>query len=736
MNTKAFGWFFLCAILMMLGVPQTGWSQATPGMAAQSDTEPLWDDLMHYALIGKWDLAKGYGQALLDSQPDPVVLFRLAESDRYADAYRTLGLLQADSPLKAIADEILKRVELGRYQVRTDRDRIVDEVKRLSGTTRGRMMAVERLKDSGEWSIPVLIEALRDPARGEEVSVIRWGMPQVGKDAVGPLVVVLQGCREVSIRLVVLETLGKIGYRQAAPYIQEIFQDPSVGTELKAAALSALQAIWRDDAAPVAPAAVLFEELAEQYYRHTPSLAPPANQAQATLWFWDEQKGLYFELVDRGAFNNLMAMRSCEQALRLNANLPRAIALWLSAFFRLEIDGYPQPKYFGDHHADAATYALMAGPEYLHRVLSRAMENRDRALALAAIGVLQRNSGQQSLLYELQAQQPLVEALSYPDREVRFRAALAIGGALPDKPFRQNEQVVPVLAEALQQKGVNHALVVDADTDRRNRLVAELRAQGGFGEVIGESNFAIAVQQIKRFPSLELIVLHDALVNPGLSQALEMIQRDYRLAFVPTVILAEPATQARDRQLQADKPFVETLMVNTPVKDMIAMAGQIWTRNKVEAMAPDRADEYATQAVTVLRSLVSVRQTILSLKPAESVLLAAIHDGRPLIEQLAVETLAHLDSMDAQRAVANLVLDPALSMDVRLHALQNLTISAKAFGNMLSSEQVEGLYTIICAQDADPTLRTTCAQAYGALNLPSARISQMILNQIYGLKGN
>ena len=54
-----------------------------PAASAQADlsSEPNaknWDEMMHYITIGRWELAQGYGKALLDGNPDPQLLLDLA----------------------------------------------------------------------------------------------------------------------------------------------------------------------------------------------------------------------------------------------------------------------------------------------------------------------------------------------------------------------------------------------------------------------------------------------------------------------------------------------------------------------------------------------------------------------------------------------------------------------------------------------------------------------------------
>ena len=43
--------------------------------------EGNWNDFLHYTKIGRYDLAKGYAQAVLSSKPDAVQMLTLSESN-------------------------------------------------------------------------------------------------------------------------------------------------------------------------------------------------------------------------------------------------------------------------------------------------------------------------------------------------------------------------------------------------------------------------------------------------------------------------------------------------------------------------------------------------------------------------------------------------------------------------------------------------------------------------------
>ncbi|KPK75083.1 MAG: hypothetical protein AMJ79_12550, partial [Phycisphaerae bacterium SM23_30] len=78
-----------------------------------SETHWFWDDFMHYAHIGRFDLAQDRGRALLKIEPDPELMLELAESERYQYSYRSLALMQENEALRDIATEIFKLVETG-----------------------------------------------------------------------------------------------------------------------------------------------------------------------------------------------------------------------------------------------------------------------------------------------------------------------------------------------------------------------------------------------------------------------------------------------------------------------------------------------------------------------------------------------------------------------------------------------------------------------------------------------
>lgn len=569
------------------------------GMAVADELSDNWNDFLHYTKIGRLDLAKGYARALIESDPDPVAVLALAE-----DNPNGLYLLKKahtnehDLELGELAGKVLDVIEQGRFERRTDSAIIAEEIRRLSGTARGQLAAVKRLRNAGEYAIPFMLDALADRQRRDEVPNIIMALPKIGKDAIRPLAAALQSDNS-AVKAEVIKALGEIGYPQSLSYLKYVAESDS-SAELRGLATESIQQI--KPAASQSSAAGLFYQLGEDYYNHAESLAPAEDADFANVWFWGEQeRRLVKESVDREYFYELMAMRCCEWALRADAEFGDAIGLWIAAFFKAESTGLEMPDYFGQGHADAMTYATTAGAEYLHQALARALKDNNAYIALQAVEALAENAGEKSLMYRLGMEQPLLAALSFDDKAVRYSAAIAIASAGPQENFAEGRIVVQNLAQAL------------AESSETSEL--------------------------------------------------------------------------------------------------------------------DNADEYALRAANAMLKLAMERNRVIDLSGARDALMEATTDKRDEIKMLSAKVLAHLSSADAQKSIAAMALNESNSMDIRLSAFESLTTSAKINGNMLDDAYIGAIYSLVGSKEIDATLRGGAASAYGALNLPSQKVKNLILDQ-------
>lgn len=438
------------AMLLVIGccVVGAGIAQNQPQTLAEN-----WSDYIHFLKIGRFDLAKGYGQAVLQSNPDPAEVFQLVEENRQGyDLAMRVAETAHDDELAQLTQELLAIIDQGRFLRRTEPKLIVEEIRRLSTTPRGKMMAIRRLKDAGEYAVPYMLdamaEAIRNPASQTKLSELIEALPQIGRPAIRPLAAALQ-MSNVNLKAEIVRALGAIRYPHALAYLKYVVEKAEAA-DLRALAAESIRQI--DPRTANTPAAALFFQLGEWYYYHNESLAPAADVPFANIWFWDEQASKLQRVeVDQAYFHELMAMRCCEWSAKAEPQFGLAIGLWLASFFKAEATGLPMPEYFGENHAGALVYATTAGPEYLHQALTRAVNDRNAAVALGAVEALATTAGEKSLMYTLGPAQPLLQSLTFPDRAVRYSAAIAIANAGPREQFTESRVVVQNLAEALAQ---------------------------------------------------------------------------------------------------------------------------------------------------------------------------------------------------------------------------------------------------------------------------------------------
>lgn len=153
-------------------------------------------------------------------------------------------------------------------------------------------------------------------------------------------------------------------------------------------------------------------------------------------------------------------------------------------------------------------------------------------------------------------------------------------------------------------------------------------------------------------------------------------------------------------------------------------------REGTDTLGDDAARQYALRAVNAMYKLALVRNRIVDLSAALPALVTVTRQSDDTeMQTLAAQVLAYLESPEAQRAVAAMALSDQNDVDIRISAFQSLAQSAKVNANLLQTEQVEQIYSLVSSTDADPALRAAAAGAYGALNLPSEQVKKLILDQ-------
>ncbi len=688
------------------------------------------DDGWYFSSIGRFDVAAANFRALLDSKPDPVGLLEFADAVKQR---RDLLVQLIDNPqIGASVRELMELIAQGEQAVKADPTHIKALLDKLAGPPRAVENAVEALKESGEYALPFIVQYLRTREHAALGPAIIRALPQIGRPALNPLVIALR-MDDLPTKRELILAAGKIGYAQAAPYLLAIAADKGTSPEIQEAVAVALRSLReRGVAVDGGAAAEAFYELAEAYYRDQDSLRADPRLATANVWYWREGM-LQNVVVPTLIFNEIMAMRCCEEALRLQADHRGAQALWIAANFRREAqlpagqsDATRPAEYPSGHY-----FAQSAGADICLLALSRAVDEGDPAVALGTIDALRKIAGPASLVADQQGRLPLAEALSFPNRMVRIRAALALGSARPESPFLGHQNLIPALGEALQlHGGARRALVAHPSDATANAIAGALRA-AGYDVLINASLFAGLDQIRKESPSLDLVVIASDVQSPALGDAIAEMRKDYRFAATPLIVATGPGDKGAVDALVRGDHRARMIEGDAAPERFVGAASDLAKAVGAEPLTPEVGTMLALDAAGVLRLLAETGNRLLPLDDAEPALLVALQSKDTDLRRAVAGVLGFFGSAAAQDAIAAIALNASEPQDVRVLMFASLADAAKRRGALLGEDARKKIVEL-AEKEPDLTIREAASRTLGALNLPGDLGSEIIRNQYGG----
>jgi HEAT repeat protein len=707
--------------------------EATPPAAdaaasAPAPTAPLKslaDDYLHYSLVNNTELAQANGQAILNANPTPKDLLAAFEDAANGRNPREIMIRDQERPeLREVSSQLLDRLEEGYRSVARDPARIRADIERLDNGPRAYNNARDHLVAAGQFAAPLFIEYLQNSSKASLQPYILRVMGEIGRPLLLPLLEALQ-INDVGTRISLVKVIGDIGYPQALPTLRMLQSDPATTGELKNAVDQAINAIDKSGMASTVSPATLFLRSANNYYDKKPSYQPLLlTEKTNPVWVFD--KGLNNVaplLVPTVIWTDVMALHNAEETLKLDANNSEAISLWLAADLRREISlpvGATDPTH-DSTKPDATFYARAFGPIYVNPVLSRALDAHDVALALKAIDALEATGGISGLVSASNGS-PLIRALSYPDRDVRFRAAFALARANPAMPYPSAFRVVPTLAEALGSTEAPVALIVSPDEDVRNKLAEGLRAGTPPYTVYTAATLAKALEEAKTASSISAVIVA---TGPEADSVQMTTHSDHRLESASVVVLA-PAAQVKP--WSSDRGGYKTVDEHSDAAAVATAIGQVSTALGTGGGTAASNADYVKTSLDLLQMIGADHKSIYNINDAVPALSNAIKSTNTGIVTAAANILGELNNADAQRTLASAALASDVNPALRTPLLTAVAESAKHTGNALDASSVNSLIKIV-QTEKDPALRTAAATALGALNVPSNQASTLILQQ-------
>ncbi|MEI7837430.1 MAG: hypothetical protein WCK05_13610, partial [Planctomycetota bacterium] len=700
----------------------------------KKDLAATWDDMLHYIKVARTDLALDNAKAVLNSGAEPRAIYALAKNR--PDSMDTLS--RGKGQRKDLAEAIVRLqgvVSAGFYAMRQDPEEIAESIRMLGGNMRQYMLGVERLKLSGEFCLPQLIQKLTDdsipPALRDRIVTV---LPQLGVSVVNGLAAALDASSPV-VQQAAAAALGKIQYRHAAAALHALVdlaakRDPEnagkrfvLPATLNVAKAAYLACMGNEPAAMKKTTSELYYDQAQRYYYRNESMLPDNQFETANVWHWDEARGLLaFTPVPREIFCDVYAMRMARLALQNDPKNSPAVSLWLAAYLKKESDlaaGKKDPTQ-KDGAPTAKFYTLASSPSYVKQVVLRGLKDQDTPVIIGALKALTETNGSQSIIKPLAGgDEPVVACLTYPDRHVRFLAAVALADAQPLKRFNGSGQVVMVLNEALHQTGKKVAVVVVQNAEVRAKLKDAVRASGW--EVLDEPDPTKALTAARETPGVDMVVVGEVGM---LSQILPMLRKDALFAMTPVVM----AGTGRELQqaAEADKRIVliSPEAAAADVKDGMEKALEL--TGGAPLPLPD-ARKWAVQAAASIRGLGVSRNGAYDIQACRLTLIDALdRTTQGDVQTAAAEALAVLAGPDCQRAIVEAACKSTVLPVVRIACFNAAAESVRRLGNLVTEEQAEKVIGVVNGKDS-LAVREAAAKFLGSLDLPSEKIKDLVL---------
>ena len=676
------------------------------------------EEAMHYVLIASPDLAAANLTALFESGASDAQLAGTIDGDMLTDRVETVisrgRHMQTAGPL---VRDLEVRIERGRGEMARNPARISAAVDMLGGSMRQALLARTRLLAAGEYAMPQLLTVVVVGKNNPQVAAAIEIMTELRRHAVMPLCAALPQV-DASVAVELCGVLGQIGWPTAAPTLLALAGREGIAADVREAALAAYARVGGVSSNLVEA----YIALARRYFDSSPALISYPVDPLNNMWKYEGHSGLVPVPVPTEIFGQVMAMSLTWEALKIQPESQQALALFVASDLRREnllAAGKTDPVY-GSPRYSPEFFAMMSGPTIGLDVLSMALDSFDTALALDAISALARTAGSTNLVSGTN-RLPIVDCLTYPDRRVRFEAALTLAAASPVTEFPQHTQVVPVLASMVQKDSVPKALIIARSEEDRMSLGSRVQTLG-FGLLPGGRDLSEVSQAITMNSGIDLVVAAGG--RGEIIDAVRGFRESPLTSSVPIIaipigedVAAVSAEFAADFRTVISQSGAPESAFENAVKTVSqrAWGGQI---------DGDSALAYVTRAVDALLVISrSSNSSIFDLRAGESALLEALDNSSDSLRSSIAEIVAAIPTPRSQRALMGLSLSSSGEEQVWL--LNWTAASARRFGNLLEPGQVAALRALIgesSAANAD-----AAGGLYGALDLSSSQAVKLLL---------
>ncbi len=527
----------------------------------------FWKALQFELDVGRFDLAAAHLRGLMLSKPGDADLVRLADEVGIAAFLKLRNVSQwSDNPkfekqARQDVEDLISQVTAAVKRVRGDPKRIALFIQNLLASPEENAYAVKELHRSGAQVVPYLIDAIRAASPDDRLTLLK-ALGRLGPETVPPLIAVLDS-NDPQLQIEIIDLLKRRAAEEAVPSLWYLSASRTQPEDVREAATEGLAFFLGVPAAKLPPAKVALTQEAERYYRHQVRFPDPKA---VLIWRWDGKRVVEgwpgVPTIPASKAEEYYGLKYAGQALSLDPAFEPAQVVWLSLALEKaqESAGLHQPL----DKAAPAVHAMLASvsPALVNAVLERALKEGRPAVILGAVRELGARGEVRAFRHGGRSEPPLVQALYYPDRRVQFAAAEALLRIPGSAATQTTTRVVDILRRALAANpgaplGVRPKVLVGYfDEDQANRAAAAVTAAGF--EAIKVNTGRALMQRLGQAADIDLILMDEALPDPGLNLLLGQIRSDVHASQLPLVVTVRAEIgpdfrdQARSRARVAD----------------------------------------------------------------------------------------------------------------------------------------------------------------------------------------
>ena len=155
---------------------------AAAAPAAESLKDSV-DNFWHYGKIARYDVAATEAQHILAQNADPLQLltvFEAVAAQHHDDLDEWLLRWQGVDQLSAPTTQLITILAQGHNARRNDPKYIEQNIQLLATNQRGYDLSIDRLRESGELAVPMMLDYLRDPSKTQYHGAIRRALRGLG----------------------------------------------------------------------------------------------------------------------------------------------------------------------------------------------------------------------------------------------------------------------------------------------------------------------------------------------------------------------------------------------------------------------------------------------------------------------------------------------------------------------------------------------------------------------------